>query len=221
MSHAVRLAPSLLAADFSCLGTEVRRLDDAGCDMIHLDIMDGHFVPNISFGPALTKSLRPYTKKPFDVHLMVRPVDPFIDDFVAAGADMITIHQESGPHLHRSIQRIKAQGLKVGVALNPATAPHTLDPILEDLDLVLVMSVNPGFGGQSFIESSLCKIEQLAKRIDQTGLAIDLEVDGGINPKTAPQAINAGANLLVAGTATFQGGPAHYADNIQMLKGAR
>ena len=220
MSHAVRLAPSLLAADFSCLGTEIRRLDEAGCDMIHLDIMDGHFVPNISFGAALTKSLRPYTTKPFDVHLMVCPVDPFIDDFVAAGADMITIHQEAGPHLHRTLQRIKAQGLKAGVALNPATPTDTLDPILEDLDLALVMSVNPGFGGQSFIESSLRKIEQLARRINQAGLAIDIEVDGGINRKTAPQVINAGANLLVAGTATFQGGPDCYADNIQMLKGA-
>ncbi|WP_343561014.1 ribulose-phosphate 3-epimerase [Kiloniella sp. b19] len=220
MPKPVRIAPSILAADFSSLGEEVRRLDQAGCDMIHVDIMDGHFVPNISFGPAITKSIRHCTDKPFDVHLMIAPVDPYIDDFVDAGADIITVHQEAGPHLHRTIQRIKAHGIKAGVSLNPATPVETLDAVLEELDLVLVMSVNPGFGGQSFIESSLRKIESLRKRIDQLGLDIDLEVDGGINFETAPKAIEAGADLLVAGTATFKGGPDHYAANIQKLKGA-
>src|SRR3569623_3139378 len=181
------IAPSLLSADFAELGEEVRAIDEAGADWIHIDVMDGHFVPNLTIGPAVEKALRPHTTKPFDVHLMSSPVDPFLDAFAEAGADIITVHPEAGPHLHRTIQRVKALGKKAGVSLNPATPADSLDYVLEDIDLVLVMSVNPGFGGQKFISSQLRKIEAIAKRIAKENLSVELEVDGGIAPATAKQ----------------------------------
>ena len=219
MPSPVRIAPSILSADFARLGEEVRAIDAAGCDWIHIDVMDGHFVPNLTIGPGVVKALRPHTSKPFDVHLMISPVDLFLDAFADAGADHITVHPEAGPHLHRTIQHIKGLGKMAGVSLNPATPAKMLDYVLEDIDLVLVMSVNPGFGGQSFIDSQLRKIEAIRKRIDQTGKDIRLEVDGGIDAATAPRAIAAGADTLVAGTATFRGGPDAYADNIRRLRG--
>jgi ribulose-phosphate 3-epimerase len=213
------IAPSILSADFAKLGEEVHAIDEAGADWIHIDVMDGHFVPNLTIGPGVVKALRPHTAKPFDVHLMISPVDAFLDAFAEAGADIITVHPEAGPHLHRSIQRIKALGKKAGVSLNPATPAKMLDYVLEELDLVLVMSVNPGFGGQKFITSQLKKIETIANRIAQENLDVRLEVDGGIDSETAPQAVSAGANVLVAGTAVFRGGPDAYAANIQALRG--
>jgi ribulose-phosphate 3-epimerase len=218
----VRIAPSILAADFANLGEEVRAVADAGADWIHIDVMDGHFVPNITIGPAVAKALRPHCDLPFDVHLMISPVDPMIESFVDAGADIISLHPEAGPHLHRSLQTIRGFGKKAGIVLNPATPVSVVDEVMDMVDLILVMSVNPGFGGQAFIESQLDKIAALRARIDNYmaggGQHIDLEVDGGIDRTTAPRAIAAGANVLVAGTATFRGGPDSYADNIAAMR---
>jgi len=213
------IAPSILSADFARLADEIRAIDEAGADWIHIDVMDGHFVPNLTIGPGVVKALRPHSAKPFDVHLMISPVDLFLDAFAEAGADTITVHPEAGPHLHRTIQRIRGLGKKAGVSLNPATPAKMLDYVLEDIDLVLVMSVNPGFGGQKFIASQLKKIEAIANRIAKEKLDVLIEVDGGIDPETAPLAVSAGANVLVAGTAAFRGGPDQYAANIRALKG--
>jgi ribulose-phosphate 3-epimerase len=215
----VRIAPSILSADFARLGEEVRAIDAAGADWIHVDIMDGHFVPNISFGPSVMKAIRPLTDKPFDVHLMISPVDLYLDAFAEGGADCITVHPEAGPHVHRTIQHIKSLGKRAGVVLNPATPAKMLDYLIDMVDLVLVMSVNPGFGGQHFIDSQLKKIAAIRKMIDQTGRPIDLEVDGGVDADSARRCIAAGADALVAGTAVFRGGPAAYAANIAALRG--
>ena len=218
MQKPTRIAPSILSADFSRLGDEVRAITDAGADYIHIDVMDGHFVPNITIGPGVVEALKPFSPLPFDVHLMISPVDPYVQAFVDAGADIVTAHAEAGPHLHRTLQLIKSLGAKAGVSLNPATPAAAIDAVLGDVDLVLLMTVNPGFGGQTFIDSQIDKIAAVRQRIDACGRDIDLEVDGGITAETAKRAIAAGADVLVAGTATFTGGPNRYADNINGLR---
>jgi len=220
MNRPIRIAPSILSADFAKLGAELKALAAAGADWIHIDVMDGHFVPNLTIGPGVIKAIRSATDLPFDVHLMIAPVEPFIDAYAAAGADIISVHVEAGPHLHRTLQLIRGAGQKAGVVLNPATPAAAVDPVLGDVDLVLVMTVNPGFGGQSFIESQLQKIAALRRMIDAAGRDIDLEVDGGVTIENAPRIIAAGANVLVAGTATFKGGEGAYRKNIAALRGA-
>jgi ribulose-phosphate 3-epimerase len=219
MASKIRIAPSILSADFARLGAEIAAIEAAGADLIHVDVMDGHFVPNISIGPLVLRAIKPHAKRPLDVHLMIAPVDPYVWEFADAGADGITVHPEAGPHIHRTLQLIRSLGKKAGVVLNPGTPVDAIDNLLDLVDLVLVMSVNPGFGGQSFISSQLKKIEAIATLIAKSGREIALEVDGGITPQTARQAIDAGANILVAGTAVFKGGAAQYAANIAALRG--
>ncbi len=218
MQQKTRIAPSILAADFAKLGDEIKAVSEAGADYIHVDVMDGHFVPNITIGPAVVAALRPHSALPFDVHLMITRADDLIPEFAKAGADIITVHPEAGPHPHRTVQLIKSLGKKAGMALNPATPVASIENLIDELDLILVMTVNPGFGGQAFIASQLDKIRTLRKMIDASGRDIDLEVDGGINLTTASAAIAAGADVLVAGTATFVGGPGAYAANIRGLR---
>jgi ribulose-phosphate 3-epimerase len=221
MPHAVPIiAPSILAADFARLGEEARAVEAAGADWLHVDVMDGHFVPNITIGPDVVKALRPHVSIPMDVHLMIAPVDPYLEAFRSAGADLITIHPEAGPHLNRSLKHIRQIGAKAGVAFDPSTSPETIEWMLDDVDLVLVMSINPGFGGQSFMPSQLAKIARLREMIDASGRDIIIEVDGGVTPETAGRCLEAGANALVAGTAVFRGGPQAYAGNIRALKDA-
>jgi len=213
------IAPSILASDFARLGEESRAVEAAGADWLHVDVMDGHFVPNITIGPDVVRALKPHVKIPFDVHLMIAPADPYLEAFRAAGADLISVHPEAGQHLNRTLKRIRELGAKAGVVFNPSTDPSAIEWMMDDVDLVLVMSVNPGFGGQSFMASQLKKVERLRKMIDASGRDIVLEVDGGVTAETAPQCLAAGATALVAGSAVFRGGPERYADNIRALRG--
>jgi ribulose-phosphate 3-epimerase len=218
MQQRTRIAPSILSADFARLGEEIRAVEQAGADYIHVDVMDGHFVPNLTIGPLVVKAARPFSKLPFDVHLMIAPVDPYIAAFAEAGADIITVHAEAGPHLNRSLQAIRALKKKCGVSIVPSTPVSAIAHVMDMVDLVLVMTVNPGFGGQSFIASQLPKIRELRAMIDAAGRPIDLEVDGGINAETAKKVCEAGADVLVAGSAVFTGNPKDYKANIQALR---